>query len=395
MTPVGARSLRGAGPDSFLILPLHRKGGELVETLTIHPYIMKHTEDFFEKFGKLQDMAVSPPDVKVGQTPHRTVFWKYNVRLEKYPARAEKRFSTPILIAYALVNKPYIMDLLPGRSIIEVLVSGGYDVYLIDWGDPTWGDRDKGMDYYISTYIDTMVDKTCELSGTDRVNLLGYCMGGTMSLIYGALHPEKVKNLILLTTPFDGSGDEGILFQWAKEMPIEEIAETYGNCPGWLLSSSFVMLNPMGSLDKALGFYKGVKDPAFVELFLAMEKWIGDTVDVPGRMYTDFMKTVFQQNLLVQNQLFMEGKQVNLKNIECPFLNLVAEQDTSVPPASSVGIGDALSSTDKTLLRCPVGHIGLAVSGKAHKKLWPDVIKWLASRSDMQNAAEQGVTGNE
>jgi polyhydroxyalkanoate synthase len=385
----------GEGPDSFLSYHMHRKGGELVETLTIHPYIMKYTEDFFEKFEKLKDMVVSPPDVKVGQTPHRTVFWKYNVRLEKYPARGEKRFSTPILITYALVNKPYIMDLLPGRSIIEVLVSGGYDVYLIDWGDPTWGDRDKGMDYYISTYMDTMIDKTRELSGTDRVNLLGYCMGGTMSLIYGALYPEKVKNLILLTTPFDGSGDEGILFQWAKEMPIEEIAETYGNCPGWLLSSSFAMLNPMGSLDKALGFYKGVKDPAFVELFLAMEKWIGDTVDVPGRMYTDFMKTVFHQNLLVQNQLFMDGKPVNLKNIECPFLNLVAEQDTSVPPASSVGIGDALSSNDKTLLRCPVGHIGLAVSGKAHKKLWPDVIKWLASRSDMQSTAEQGVPGSE
>jgi len=353
---------------------------------------MKNTEDFFEKLKKLNEMMVSPPDVKVGQTPHQTVFWKYNVRLEKYPARGAIHFKTPILITYALVNKPYIMDLLPGRSIIEVLVLGGFDVYLIDWGSPTWGDRDRSMDFYITTYIDTMVKKVIQLSGADRVNLLGYCMGGTLALIYAAMNPDRIKNLTLLTTPFDGSSEEGILFQWAKEMPIEEIAGSYGNCPGWLLAASFAMLNPMSTMDKALGFVKGIKDPAFVQLFMAMEKWIGDTVDVPGRVYTDFMKTVFQENLLVRNKVFIDGKHVDLRNIECPFLNLVAEQDTSVPPSSSIGIGDAISSTDTGLLSCPVGHIGLAVSGKAHKKLWPEVVRWLASRSELQNAGEDALS---
>jgi polyhydroxyalkanoate synthase subunit PhaC len=374
------------GSRNPLNLHTHRKGGEYVETLTLHhgklmQDVFSTMENAFDKFEKLKNMIITPPEVKVGQTPHETVFWKYNVRLQKYPARGGRRFETPIVITYALVNKPYIMDLLPGRSIIEGLVSAGFDVYLIDWGEPTWGDRDKGMDYYVNTYIDTMVKKVIELSGAEDVNLLGYCMGGTLSLIYTALNPEMIRNLILLATPFDSSSDEGILFKWAKEMKLEEIAETYGNCPGSLLAGSFAMLNPLSTLDKAIGFVKGIDNKSFVELFLAMEKWINDVVDVPGRMYTDFMKTIFQQNLLVKNQLILAGKHVELKNIECPFLNLVADQDTSVPPSSSLGIGDALSSKDKALLTVPAGHIGLAVSGKAQKKLWPEAAKWIAGRS--------------
>ncbi|MEQ8223509.1 MAG: alpha/beta fold hydrolase, partial [Candidatus Eremiobacterota bacterium] len=192
---------------------------------------------------------------KVGQTPSQIVSRKHKVKLIRYKTVKEQLYKTPVLISYALVNKPYIVDLLPGRSIVEVLVDRGFDVYLIDWGTPTDSDSKNGLDTYINFYLDRMVDRVREISGSDKITLLGYCMGGTFSLLYTALHQEKIKNLILMATPFDCSKDEGILFKWAREMPVHEIAEKYGNCPGWLLASSFLALNPLGTLDKITGFF--------------------------------------------------------------------------------------------------------------------------------------------
>jgi polyhydroxyalkanoate synthase subunit PhaC len=333
------------------------------------------------KMAKMGDLLVNPPDIRTGQTPHDIIYRKHKVKLLHYRPTAERVYETPLLITYAMVNKPYIMDLLPHRSIIQVLLARGFDVFLIDWGTPTESDSDKGLNIYIDVYMKAMVDKVLESTGAPRLTLMGYCMGGTFSLIYTALNQQKIRNLVLMATPFDCSTDDGLLFQWAKDMPVEEIAETYGNCPGWLLAASFLALNPMNAMDKAMGFYKGVRDNSFVELFMAMEKWINDTVPVPGQAYTEFMKWCFQENRLFENDFELSGKKADLKRITCPFLNLIAEEDTSVPPASSRAIAGHLSSTDSELLSCKVGHIGLAVSGKAFKTLWPRAGDWIAARS--------------
>jgi polyhydroxyalkanoate synthase subunit PhaC len=343
----------------------------------------------FSRFAKLNRMLVSPPQIKTGQTPGEIVHRRHKVKLIRYRPSAEKTYETPLLITYAMVNKPYIMDLLPGRSIIRLLLDRGFDVFLIDWGSPTESDLDKGLDVYINDYMDTMVNKTLALTGAETLNLLGYCMGGTMSLIYAALNQEKLKNLILMATPFDCSTGDGLLFKWAKDMPVEEIAGIYGNCPGWLLATSFLALNPMGTADKAMSFYKGMLDDSFVELFLAMEKWINDTVPVPGQAYTEFMKGCFQQNSLCCDQYEIGGRKVDLKNIVTPFLNLIAEDDTSVPPSASRDIGRHISSTDTETMSCKAGHIGLAVSGKALKSFWPKAIDWMATRSGSLVEAQQ------
>jgi polyhydroxyalkanoate synthase subunit PhaC len=336
--------------------------------------------EHLHKVAKINGLLVNPPEIKTGQTPFDIAYRKHKVKLIHYRA-PEKIYETPLLITYAMVNKPYILDLLPGRSIIQVLLSRGFNVFLIDWGTPTESDSNKGLDVYIDTYMNAMVDKTLEIAGVRKLSLLGYCMGGTFSLIYAALNRNKIKNLILMATPFDCSINDGLLFQWAKDFPVEEIAETYGNCPGWLLAASFLALNPMNALDKAVSLYKGVNDDSFVELFMAMEKWINDTVPVPGKTYTEFMRWCYQENRLFKNEFHLAGKKADLGNITCPFLNLVAEEDTSVPPSSSTPIAEHLASTEKEMLTCKVGHIGLAVSGKALKTLWPKATEWIAARS--------------
>jgi polyhydroxyalkanoate synthase len=339
------------------------------------------TSGFFLKMARMNEMLLNPPEVKTGCTPHEIVYRKHKTKLIRYRAAGKAVHRTPILIAFALVNKPYILDLIPGKSVVEILLAGGFDVFMADWGVPSDSDRDRGLDDYVNLYLDRMVDKVREITGSDRVTLMGYCMGGAMSLMYTSLHQEKVQNLVLMATPFDFSGNEGILYQWSKEFPVEELVDIYGNCPGWYLNMSFAAMKPTGILDKASSFFGNVLDDDFVKLFLAMEKWASDAQPVPGRAYREFVEGCFQKNLLMQNRLQVGEKVVNLKNIACPLLNVVAEKDHLVPPSSSLAAGDYTSSTDREVMKCPTGHIGLSVSGKALKNLWPAAVKWLKERS--------------
>jgi len=333
---------------------------KMADCLKASQEIMEKNTDFLKKLLKCNEMIISPPEVKVGQTPGEIVYRKHKTKLIRYKPVKKNLFETPILISYALVNKPYIVDLLPGRSIVEILVNNGFDVFLIDWGEPTVIDSKLGLDEYVNFYMHRMVEQTKKLTGSEKITLLGYCMGGTMSLMYTALHQENIQNLITMTTPFDCSKNDGLLFQWSKEFPASEVGEIYGVCPGWLLGSSFVLLNPMKQMDKALNFYKGMLNPSFVDLFLAMEKWLQDTIDLSAKVYTEVIEDWFQKNLLMKNEIVLGDQKVDFKKITCSYLNLVAEQDSTIPPEASTIIGDHISSKDKKLLTAPVGHIGLS-----------------------------------
>src|SRR3954468_13523068 len=161
--------------------------------------IPSDTENFFDKYSAGMRVVVEGAQADTGQTPKEVVWTKNKARLYRYEPSAEKKHPVPILMVYALINRPYVLDLLPGNSFIEYLVGKGFDVYLLDWGIP--GDEDKDMDLenYILDYLPRAVKKVLRTSGVEELTLLGYCMGGTMSAIYASLFPEHVKNLILLT----------------------------------------------------------------------------------------------------------------------------------------------------------------------------------------------------
>ncbi|HNV69820.1 MAG TPA: alpha/beta fold hydrolase, partial [Candidatus Ozemobacteraceae bacterium] len=268
-----------------------------------------------------------------------------------------------------------------GKSIIEILVKSGFEVYLIDWGYPTDADKNDGLDVHVNLYIDRMVDKVRELSRQDQVTLLGYCMGGAMSMMYTALHQEKVKNLVTLATPFDFGASENILSKWGRDLPVEDIVNTFGNCPGWFLNMGFDAMKPFDKIDKVINITDGIMDDDFRTLFTAMEKWVSDAVSVPGKAYEEFLRGGFRENRLMKNEFCVGEQMVDLKKITCSYLNLVAEKDTLVLPVSSLKIGDYLGSEDKKLMTSNTGHIGLAVSGKTLKTLWPEAAAWMKERS--------------
>jgi polyhydroxyalkanoate synthase len=323
-------------------------------------------------------------NVRVATTPHDVVYEEDSLKLLRYKNEHSIDFKEPILVCFALVNRPYILDLQPDRSVICQLLKRGFDVYLIDWGIPTAADRTLRIQDYVCGFLKNVADFVCNHSGSPKLNLLGYCMGGTMSAMYTALNPQQIKNLILMAAPIDFSGNEGLLNLWTREeyFDVDGLVDAFGNCPGSFLQSSFQMMKPVQNyVEKYLGFFDKMDNDAYLENFFAMERWSNDNIPVAGETFREFVKHLYQRNQLMKGEFRLRDTPVKLENITCPLLTLTAEQDHLVPPSSTLAIKDHVSSKFVQHMSINAGHIGLAVSSKAHSRLWPDAAMWIADHS--------------
>ncbi|HUW64682.1 MAG TPA: class III poly(R)-hydroxyalkanoic acid synthase subunit PhaC [Spirochaetia bacterium] len=336
---------------------------------------------------------ISMQDVDVDLTPKELVFQQDKMRLFHYKPVVSNPVSVPVLIVYALVNRQYMMDLQQERSVIRTFLEQGLDVFLIDWGYPDQADKYLAMEDYIDGYLNDAVDAVRKLSGLDKINLLGVCQGGTFSVIYTALYPQKIKNLVTMVAPIDFSIDDGLLYNWSKYLNIDNLVDVFGVVPGDFMNLGFLLLKPFQlTLDKYVGMVDNLDNPDAVKDFLSMEKWIFDSPGQAGEAFRKFIKDLFQENRLVQNKMELGGRTVNLKNIDMPLLNVFAEQDHLVPPSSSRPLNDLVASKDKDVIHFPGGHIGIFVSSSAQKKVAPAIARWLADRS---SPVEKRVTAAE
>ena len=336
--------------------------------------------------------------VEVGQTPSEVVYEENKLELLHYDAEAagievdeEEKESVPILIVYALINRPYILDLQEERSVVRRLLEGGHDVYLIDWNEPSRLDQHLTLDDYVNRYIDNCVDVVRERTGEDAINLLGYCMGGTMSVMYTALHKEKVNTLGLMAAGlcFDQTG--GVLEEWGAREYYDpaDVTDTFGNVPAEMLDVGFALMDPVENyVSKYIRFAENIENEDFVENFGRMEKWLGDGIDVAGETYVQFLEDIYQENKLYKNELEIGGKHVDIENIDMPVLQLMGEYDHLVPAAASKPFNEVIPSDDTEIMEFSTGHIGLSVSSSTHANLWPDVAEWYAERNHDEEVAD-------
>jgi polyhydroxyalkanoate synthase len=330
--------------------------------------------------------------VKKGATPSEVAYEEDSLTLLHYKTDAPVRHKTPLIFVFALVNRPYILDLKPGKSVVEHFVRGGFDTYLIDWGIPTDADRHLTLDDYINGYMMNVIEYVRERTGSDQVNILGYCMGGTLSAMFTSLHQKLVRNLILLAAGIDFETREGLLSVWNDPavFDVDKFIDVYGNCPAWFLQSSFLLLKPIQNfIEKPINFYEKVDDERFVDDYFAMEAWLNDNIPVAGEVFREFVKYLYQQNRLAKGTMPVGRHVIDLRNITCPILNLMATKDDLVPCGQSLPFNDLVGSQDRKAIQFPAGHIGLAVGSKAQKELWPQAVNWLAERSESLEAASK------
>ncbi len=334
-----------------------------------------------DRMAKTRDVLLGPLATDIATTPYQVVYQEDRVRLKYYRPAAPLQVNTPLLMVYALINRETMLDLQPGRSVIQNLINSGVEVYLIDWGYPTRKDRFLTIDDHVNGYLNNIVDFIRERHRLPQINLMGICMGGTFSIIYAALHPHKVKNLITTVTPSNFHTDQGLLHVWMRKVEVDALVDTFGNMPGDLLNLGFLLLNPARlMIDKYLGFLENLDNQEFVENFLRMEKWIFDSPDVPGETFRQFIKECYQENLLIQSRMAVGGRQVDLQNLTMPLLNIYGRHDHLVPPEACELLTQRVGSRDTEDFCLDTGHIGIYVSAKCQRELVPRIVRWLAAR---------------
>lgn len=338
------------------------------------------TLDFWKRsLGYARLQTGNPPTV--AQTPADVAYTENKLRLLHYRAVAKQRSPIPVLIVPSIINRYYVLDLKPGRSLVEYLRDHGYDVWMIDWGTPGPEDRFVTFDYHIDGYLLNCVREVLDTTEQQKLSLLGYCIGGVLTTVFTALHNEYVQNLINLSAPIDFC-DDGLLSLWTRKayFPVDLIMDTYGNMPSWLLQTSFKWLRPTTDLRNQWQVWERLDHLERLDDFRALNHWVEDNVSVPGETYRKFVKDCYQENLLVQNRMQINGRTVNLKDIRCPLLNIVARHDHICPPDSASALNDRVSSKDATLYTLHGGHVGAIVGREATHDLWPKLNEWLAAR---------------
>ena len=321
-------------------------------------------------------------DVHYGVTAKDEVWRDGKVVLYRFRGAKAPTAKVPLLICYALVNRPYMVDLQDDRSLVKNLLALGQDVYLIDWGYTDRSDRFLTLEDYIERFLGGAVDHLRRASGQDRINLLGICQGGAFSLTYSALHPDKIRNLVTMVTPVDFHTDDNMLSNWTQGLDIDLFVDTLGNVPADLMNLCYLTLKPYRLFaQKYVGMVDILDDKKAMEDFLRMEKWIFDSPDQAGEAFRQFIKQYYQGNGFLNGGIVIGEREVELSNIDMPVLNIFAEQDHLVPPAASRPLGGLIGSEDYSEISFRGGHIGIYVSGRAQKDVPPAIHTWLERRS--------------
>lgn len=319
-------------------------------------------------------------DAQVGQTPHSVVWTENKWQLMRFEPTT-KRYATPVLMIPSLINRWYVLDLGPGRSLIEWLVAQGHEVYCIDWGTPRAEDRFLTWDDIGGRYIGRAIRVAARTSGVDAVHVLGYCLGGLLATAYIAAFPDHVKSLVALAAPIDFSKG-GVMAHWTRtpSFDIQAIVDAFGNVPHQLMHASFTMLRPTLGATKAMSVLDRAWNDEFMDGFLATEKWGHDNVSFPGACYARYIDDLYRNNKLLDGTFRVLGREAKLENLKLPTLAIAFTDDHIVPVASAQPLIDRAGARDKQILIARGGHVGAVVSRKAKATLWPAFSTFWAQR---------------
>lgn len=329
--------------------------------------------NFIQEMVNFRKVNIAPtPFIKISETgPSKLLFYSKN----QIPGK--NRYH--LLLVPSLINKPYIFDLLPNRSFIEYLILNDIDVFLIDWGKPNQLGRYYTFEDYLCLIYNIFVEEIKKIIEEQNINIMGYCIGGTLSFIYSSLYPNNVKSLINLASPIDFS-NAGILRKWVdiSGIKVETIVEAFGNIPPEFMYIVFSSLKPVNRITAIRTLIERYDNQEFIQFYKAMELWTSDNIPFPGRFAIRYIEDFYKKNKLLKQELIIKGQKINMKNYKNKFLNVLSSDDHIVPLQSAIIAEELIGSNDKkSLIYNQVGHVGLMVGNFAKNNTWKQVVKWI------------------
>jgi polyhydroxyalkanoate synthase subunit PhaC len=333
----------------------------------------------------------------VGRTAKQLV-WEHNqIKLYRYDPRRTIVYPVPLLFVHSLIARSYILDLVPGTSFIEYLLDRGFDVYLIDWGVPTTHLR---LEDYVLGYLPQALKTMRGESQAAELSLLGYCLGGTLVLLYAATHPDSaVRNIVSVATPVNFR-PMALSRTWPSvpgdpclQIAMDRWVDASGNIPAEVIKTNFQIfrsLHPANEFSWYLSLWEHLDDAEYVAYFRALDRWAQDHIPFPGEVFRQITENFVRDNKLIRDGFELGGRCAKLRSIRQAFLAIAAESDLLVPLAATDMQVDLVSSADKDFLTVPGGHVSLVAGRESRMTVWPRVAEWLATRSRAL-ASESGV----
>jgi polyhydroxyalkanoate synthase len=334
-------------------------------------------EATFDAAGPLHALKKA---LSIGSTPAQVIYREASLSLLRYerPDGVEAVSAAPILLLPSLINRHYILDLLPGKSLVEYFLSQGHSVYLIRWEKP--GDEERWLtaDRLIGGRVHRAISEVLKDSGEDQIQLIGQCLGGTLATAYAVRYPERVRKLVLITTPIDFK-QKGLISAWANTpgLNLDAMLDAYGNMPWLLMQTAFHLLKPSATVAKYFRAARKLGDRKFLRNFAALEIWSNDNVSFPGSVYRTLIQTFYRENGLLTGTLWVNGKSIRIQNLDVPVLNLTSDGDHIVPPETTLQASHLSGDVELASIRSDGGHIGCLLSKKSQQELWPRIAKWL------------------
>ncbi len=318
----------------------------------------------------------------LGTTPKETIHAQGTLKLHHFKPRASSVYRVPLLIVTSIVNQPTILDLVPGQSMVEYLLDAGFDVYMIEWGRPRREHQDMRLEDLVLDRLPRCVARVLEHSGEKELSIIGYCLGGFLSVLYASLHPKApIRNFIAMAAPVDSDGLVALKSWMGSDFNEDALLEHYGNVPADWVQNALRALRPFGKMAGAASLLNNVDNDEAVKSSLRMGKWETDNIPFPGGVFKQLVRDFLRGNLLMKGEMMVGGQRVNVKNIKAPFLNLLAQEDHITPYASSHPLMTMVGSKQKEELVMKGGHVGLVAGRGALTRMWPALSAWLAAKS--------------
>ncbi|TYL38781.1 poly(R)-hydroxyalkanoic acid synthase [Natronococcus pandeyae] len=336
------------------------------------------------KLGQAPYRTLQLTAAEPGETPYDVIYEESPVRLRRYEPEGEQTRDVPVLIAYAFINDPSILDFSPERTVVGTFLERGFPVYVVDWGDPSPIDRSLTLGDYVTRFLANCVDVVCETHATESVHLLGYSTSAPLAAAYAALFPDRVRTLVLQGPPLDFDTEAGMdLFRaLAAEHDPEQVADAFDAVPTPLLEVAFALRKPVEyTVTTPLRLWDQLDDDEFVEEQGRKLEWTMGGPNLPATTYREFVEELLVENRLLENEWRLCGRRVDLSAIEMPVLLVLGEEDKFVPREASVPFLDEIESDDTAIVELPTGHVGLSVAEVAHEQGWPRIADWLEERS--------------